>query len=461
VSKGKLSSARVLALAVASTAVLALAPMMSATASASGSATPSRWSTAPVRASQQPGTVPGSPAALGTNVNVTNKAGAQSETAVAVDPTNPKHVLSASNDLVDTAIVYESFDGGATWANAGLSLASFCYDPWLDFNAAGDAFFSYECSDQRYAYRIHGTSTWVQTKFPSSLVGSFPDRDMIVLDTNSASPFFNSAYIGYDDNGAGNIAYVVYSRDGKTGWTRSPKINDSSAGTIGVNVAVGADGTIYASWLDYANKKLMMDKSTDGGAHWGTDHLVHTYRLNTATFFITIPPTPQRGIVPFPLSVGAPAGSANAGRLYEIYTDKGTTGSDTNIYFTYSDDGGTTWSAEKLLNDDGGAAYQFFGSIAVSASGVLGVAFYDTRRDATSKKTDRFITFSGDGGTTWTPNHKITTAQSDESGFGDSNDYGDYEGLDAGATNVFYNIWTDSRPGTQAEDMYFALVRAR
>jgi hypothetical protein len=183
--------------------------------------------------------------------------------------------------------------------------------------------------------------------------------------------------------------------------------------------------------------------------------------LNTSTFFITIPPTPQRGIVPFPLSVGAPAGSANAGRLYEIYTDKGTTGTDTNIYFTYSDDGGTTWSTEKLLNDDGRAAYQFFGGIAVSASGVLGVAFYDTRRDPTSKKTDRFITSSTDGGTTWTPNRKITTVQSDESGAGDPNDYGDYEGIDGGATTLFYNIWTDSRPGNQVEDMYFAQVRAR
>ena len=93
--RGKLS-ARVLAFAVASGALLAVAPIMGAAANASGSATPGRWSTAPVHATQLGGVLPGNPRALGTNVNVTNKRGAQSETAVAVDPTDPRHVLASS-----------------------------------------------------------------------------------------------------------------------------------------------------------------------------------------------------------------------------------------------------------------------------------------------------------------------------------------------------------------------------
>src|SRR5205823_5565819 len=52
------------------------------------------------------------------NTNVTNKTGAQSETSVAVDPTNSSHILESVNDLTSTAAVYESFDGGATFTNA-------------------------------------------------------------------------------------------------------------------------------------------------------------------------------------------------------------------------------------------------------------------------------------------------------------------------------------------------------
>src|SRR5690242_6496422 len=59
------------------------------------------------------------------NVNVSNKSGAQSETTVAVNPTNPMDILSASNDLTgsDTTHVYESTDGGKHWSlvNTGIS----------------------------------------------------------------------------------------------------------------------------------------------------------------------------------------------------------------------------------------------------------------------------------------------------------------------------------------------------
>src|SRR5436190_3244836 len=67
------------------------------------------------------------PLHIGSNVNVTNKSGAQSETSVGVDPTNPLHVLESVNDLTNTAAVYESFDGGATWANSNLTTSgAFC-----------------------------------------------------------------------------------------------------------------------------------------------------------------------------------------------------------------------------------------------------------------------------------------------------------------------------------------------
>jgi len=396
----------------------------------------------------------------GPNVNITNKSGAQSETTIAVDPTSPRHLMATANDLSQSTgpPVYESFDGGKTWANAGLTLTSFCYDPWLAFNTAGDVFFSYECSDERIAYRKHGTSTWVPFTLQNSSL--FPDRDMDVVDRTSTSPFFGSVYVGYDEANSGNAAHVWYSRDGFGSWTKSPKINDTSA-TIGNNVAVGPDGTIYATWEDYNGKKLWTDKSTDGGATWGTDHVVTNFRINTQSFFIFIPPQPNRGVLPMPFSATAPAGTPNAGRLYVTYFDKDPVGSNTNIYVRHSDDGGATWSAETKVDDDTNSAYHFHPRIAVSPNGTVAVAFYDTRNDSTNKKTDTYISFSTDGGVTWSANQKITTAMSDESGFGDPNDYGDYQGIDASPANWFAISWTDSRiPGAVAEDLFGAKAKA-
>jgi hypothetical protein len=397
------------------------------------------------------------------NFRVVNKADAQSETTVAVDPTNPNHMLAASNDLSApsgaTTVIYESFDRGRTWENAGLGLptSQFCYDPWLDFNAAGDAFFAYECFDQRVAYRRVGQVAWTKTVLGNA--GGFPDRDMIVVDTGPGSPFQDSVYIGYDDANQGNAAYLIYSRDGFGSWVRTPQLN-ASGGTIGVNAAVGPGGEVYACWLDWVGRRLEVDRSFNGGATWGADVVAHNYRIATEQFFIFIPPQPQRGIVPMCFSDAAPAGGAFAGRLYVTYTDKDPVSADTNVYVVYSDDDGMTWSAESKVNDDAVNAYQFHPTISVAPNGTVAVNFYDTREDPVNdEKTHQYVAFSTNGGVTWSANLRVSTAQSDESGFGDPNDYGDYQGIDATSTNFWQLIWTDSRPGTNAEDMVTASAR--
>ena len=112
------------------------------------------------------------------------------------------------------------------------------------------------------------------------------------------------------------------------------------------------------------------------------------------------------------------------------------------------------------VNDDAGGAYQFFPAIAVAPNGTVGVSFYDTRNDANNHKTDQYFGSSSNGGTSFGVNKKVTTAQSDETvgGF-NGNQYGDYEGLDAGPTGKFGAVWCDSRPGNLNEELYYSKIK--
>jgi hypothetical protein len=388
------------------------------------------------------------------NHNVTNRSGAQSETATAVDPTNSNHIITFSNDLSSTAGVFESFDGGNTWTRSTFGSAGFCYDPWVTFNNAGDVFLGYECSNQSVAYKNAGSGTWVAVN-GLSIAGSFPDRDMIVADRSLSSPYVNSVYIGYDDNGSSNTAYVLYSRTGKgaSSWSRSARINDSGP-TIGVNACVGPDGSVYTVWEEYGARKIWTDKSTNGGASWGTDHLVTNYRMNTTSFFVSIPPQNRRGIVPMAFSACAQSGPW-VGRLYCVYTDNKTTGSQTGIFLRYSDNGGTTWSAEKFVSNNPQITYAFHPTVAVLSDGTVGVNFNATG-GAASHKVRHVLATSIDGGDNFTL-AQIADGTSDETGSADANQYGDYQNIGAdNGTHSFSIVWTDSRPGNLAEEMYWA-----
>jgi len=134
----------------------------------------------------------------------------------------------------------------------------------------------------------------------------------------------------------------------------------------------------------------------------------------------------------------------------------------TDIFVSFSDDNGATWSQRAAVTDPlGFGVDRFYPWISVDpTNGAVNISFYDTRNDITGARfmTDVYFTQSSDGGATWRlPNTRVSSASSNEhdcngvfpcSAIDYGNQYGDYTGL-VSYNGVSHPIWTDSRNNQQ------------
>lgn len=218
---------------------------------------------------------------------------------------------------------------------------------------------------------------------------------------------------------AGGFMYPVVSASFDQGatFTQTTALRPATSGNWGDRdfIAVGPDGTIYVTWdygPDAANVKelcasggscafsagelnAVVQKSTDGGKTFG-------------------PITPIGPGYPTMGGFSAPVLVTPSGTVDSLYwghqTDPNTFALSPGFeFFTDSTDGGTTWpaSTQELFPSVGSIALPTWwidGDLAIDGGGTL-YATWDTQ---TSAGDIGYLTFSTDGGTTWSTPVRVT-----------------------------------------------------
>lgn len=419
-------------------------------------------------------------ASVGANVDVSNECGPQSETYITVNTMKANNLAAGSNEIFRLPMrAYSSFDGGSTWSGAdaplppakGANGTDFGSDPSLVFDTQGNLFYSYIVVFFGGGHGINGTemavakSTNGGMSFPSATFFSFSggtdhfnDKPMITADRNPNSPFRDNIYVAWDAASGGSTGggiRVATSSDHGATFTATRVDNLFGPGrSIGAVPFVGPNGELYIAWNDFAANAITFNHSFDGGATWGTPVVVST---KTLAFDIAIPAISFRGALLYPACDTDRSGGKHNGRLYCTWMDLTPLGV-TDIFASFSDDNGETWSPRQAVTDPlGFAVDRFYPWLSVDTTdGDVNISFYDTRNDITGARymTDVYFTQSTDGGATWRqPNTRVSSASSNEhdcngifpcSAIDYGNQYGDYTGL-VSYNGVSHPIWTDSR----------------
>jgi hypothetical protein len=451
------------------------------------------------------GTGPGSSLNAGANVDVSNECGPQSETFIAINPSNTKNLAAGSNEIFrDPMRGYFSTNAGSSWGGVDLPLPDaigtngirFGSDPSVAFDTRGNLYYGYivvffsngngiNGTEMAVAKSTNGGKTYPSVTFFSFSGGSnhFNDKPMITTDRNANSPFRDNVYIAWDASSGGSatgggIRVATSTDHGAT--FQSVRVDDPGGPGRGIGASpfVGPDGTVYVAWNDFANNVIAFARSSDGGATWERPAIVST---KSAVFDVGIPAESFRRALVYPSCDADRSSGPHSGRLYCSWMDLTAAGT-TDIFSAFSDDKGSTWSPKTAVTDQLSFAVDRFNHwMAVDpVTGDVNVSFYDTRNDTTGFRfmTDTFFSQSTNGGTSWlSPNLRVSSASSNEHDCNgvfpcDAIDYGnqqgDYEGL-ASSGGVSHPIWTDSReqqtlaPGCRTglamEEVFTAVVK--
>jgi hypothetical protein len=410
-------------------------------------------------------------ATAGSNLRTSGaQTASRSESDIRINYWNPAKIIAASNNIggSGTQGMYYSADGGVTWGQTTLSLASgdsFHSDPTVDWSSDGTAWSTTMGINGNVlkvqSYRsTNGGATWT---FDGTISGTQTntDKQMQWIDHSASSAFANNNYVIWHN---GNPAFM--NRRTSSGWGAPIQVSDAQAtGTcIGADVKTNSAGDVFGFFPDTGSRGIFAVKSTNGGGSYGTPvKLVTTYD----SYDIGVPAFSSRRILIYVSGGAYRNGTTN--NVYALWTDlsgdsgctaaanepgtSATSACKTRVWFARSTDGGVTWGARTKINNQSGLNDQFNPFLAVDeTNGTIGAIYYDTVADPARKKVDIYYQMSADGGATWQAAVKVTSAMTDETiaGADSGNQFGDYNSL-SGYGNAFFPSWTDRRNNAKEE----------
>ncbi len=426
--------------------------------------------------------------------NISGKHGTQDETWITYNPTNPKNIVASSNNtrynhagVGYKMAAYYTTDGGATWAvsttpkNMGVYIDKPAqggmtnFDPGMAFDTQGNLYYSYGFTQTTSGndegdngifinQSTDGGKTWsepipIVLATGGSTKQAFHDRYTLTSDINTNSAYKDRLYITWQRFKVSPGVMFSYSADGSDSWSSPIRLSGTATRTQAPMPTVGPNGEIYVAWRQSTTGQktnMVFQKSTDGGAHWmSTPKTIMTVTnlgvVNSESHRNVLPDKQQMRISSCPYITVDRSNGPRKGWIYVVTAGKDGI-SKPHIMLTKSTDGGSTWSAIQVIDDNKIGTDVFFPAITVDpVTGMVSVFYYSSQNDKDNHGVDAYIavSFNGNdfGNFRITPNTWYIDDSHDVSWQGTGNYYwGDYASITSYNGTAYPVFWMPSSP---------------
>ncbi len=380
------------------------------------------------------------------------------ECSITCNPLNPLEMYAVWNTTGTTGGKGYRTTNGFDWTSANPSWTGMRGDVVVTSDSAGRLIYENMYGSSILGCKVVTSPDFGQSWDPVVTAISGVDKNWIAADQTGGA-YSNYIYTVMTANSGGNHARSI---NNGTSFTNTQ--NMATQALPGMMVAVGPKesaqgGATYVvtnSGSSFASTYTFYE-SNDGGL---------TYTYKSAQNFANYVGSNVGGrnsvnnmrTRPYPFIAADNSNGSHRGRLYLVYTSNYPSGNGNkpDIFCRYSDNGGTTWSAAKTVNDDLNtqANNNWFPAIwSDTKTGRLYISWMDTRDCPTSDSAMIYASYTDDG-ITFTPNQQISNKKMKINcttcGGGGSPAYeGDYNGIASNETTSII-AWTDFRDGNFA-----------
>jgi len=384
---------------------------------------------------------------------------AANEPSIAISPVDPNKIVigwrqfdTISNSFRQAGYAYSS-DGGHTWTFPGvIEPGIFRSDPVLDSDAQGTFYYN-SLTSQMGDYwcdvfkSTDGGATWDLGTFAQG-----GDKQWMVIDkTNGSGSGHIYAFWTYLYSIC-SPGFFTRSSDGGFSYESCTTIQGSPYwGTL----AVGRTGDLYAAGVESSGFQVCKSSNALDSSQTVTwDYSTPVDLDGDALGWIGPNPSGLAGQTW--IAVDTTSGSTSNNIYVLCSVERSSNQDPLDVMFSRSTNDGLNWSSPIKINDDlTETEWQWFGTMSVAPNGRIDVVWLDTRDNPGTYLSSLYYSYSEDGGVTWSQNSRMSDAFDPHLGWPQQQKMGDYFHMISNDDGV-HLAWANTINGEQ--DVYYTFI---